>query len=76
MPFQYANAVENGTENKNTSTESDPVTDMIEKLECQRTAIFDKASKKIHKAQEVCSRSYNCRNATGTKFEVGQFVLK
>ena len=76
MPFQYADAVENGNENENICTESDPVTDMIEKLQCQRTAIFDKASKKIHKAQEVYSRSYNHRHAIGAKFEVGQLVLK
>ena len=31
MPFQYADAVENGTKNENTCTESDPVTDMIKK---------------------------------------------
>ena len=76
MPFQYVDAVENGTENGNTCRDSDPVTDMINKLESQRTAIFDKASKKIHKAQEVYSRSYNCRHAIGAKFEVGQLVLK
>ena len=76
MPFQYVDAVENGTENDNTCRDSDPVTDMTNKLESQRTAIFDKAGKKIHKVQEVNSRSYNHRHAIGAKFEVGQLVLK
>ena len=76
MPFQYADAVGNGTENDNTCRDSDPVTDMINKLESQRTAIFDKASKKIHKAQKIYSRLYNHGHAIGAKFEVGQLVLK
>ena len=46
LPFQHADKTENCPDPDPFSTK-DPVVDMVEKLDVQRTAIFDKASSKI-----------------------------
>ena len=77
LPFQYADRLENTVEqNENTCPETDPVTEMISKLEAQRSVVFEKASKKIVKAQEIYSKSYNRKHGVGVKFVVGDKVLK
>ena len=58
LPFQHADKADNCPDPDPFSTK-DPVVDMVEKLEAQRTAIFDKASSKIAKAQQTYARSYN-----------------
>ena len=54
----------------------DPVVAMVEKLELQRTAIFDKAGSKIAKAQKIYARSYNNKHGAGIQFKVGDKCLK
>ena len=73
LPFQYADQMENCPDAENDISNpfstrdqdvnplstKDPVIDMVEKLELQRTAIFDKAGSKIANAQKSYARSYN-----------------
>ena len=78
--YQYADKMENCPDPENYMSNSfstkDPVVDMVEKLEIQRTAIFEKASSKIAQAQQTYSRSYNTKHGAGIPFKVGDKCLK
>ena len=63
-------------EDVNPFSTKDPVVDMVEKLELQRTAIFDKAGSKIAKAQKIYARSYNNKYGAGIQFKVGDKCLR
>ena len=90
LPFQYADQMENcpdaesdmsnpfstKDQDVNPFSTKDPVVDMVEKLELQRTAIFDKAGSKIAKAQKIYARSYNNKHGAGIQFKVGDKCLK
>ena len=89
LPFQYADQMENCSDAEsdmsnpfstkdqdvNPFSTKDPVVDMVEKLELQRTAIFDKAGSKIAKAQNIYARSYN-KHGAGIQFKVRDKCLK
>ena len=75
LPFQHVDKTENCPDPDPFSTK-DPVVDMVEKLEAQRTAIFDKTSSKIAKAQQTYARSYNNKHGAGIPFMVGDKCLK
>ena len=90
LPFQYADQMENCPDAENDMSNpfstrdqdvnpfstKDPVIDMVEKLELQRTAIFDKAGSKIANAQKIYARSYNNKHGAGIQFKVSNKCLK
>ena len=90
LPFQYADQMENCPDAENDMSNpfstrdqdvnpfstKDPVIDMVEKLELQRTAIFDKTGSKIANAQKICARSYNNKHGTGIQLKVSDKCLK
>ena len=83
MPFQYTDQTENSELNSDSGTvhdaninsDVDPVMEMVEHLEAQCKSVFERASSKIVKAQQVYARSYNKKHGGGIKFKVGDKVL-
>ena len=81
MPFQYTGQTQNselhsdcGTD-ANINSDVDPVMEMVEHLEAQCKSVFERASSKIVKVQQVYARSYNKKHGGGIKFKVGDKVL-
>lgn len=81
LPFQHADKMENCPDSEqdmsnDSSSQVDPVVDMIEKLELQRTAIFKKTGSKIAKAQKIYATFYNRKHGVEIQFEIGDKCLK
>ena len=55
---------------------TDDIVSVVESLEEQRCAIFDKAKTNTKKAEQHQAKGYNSRQAQGTPFAVGKKVLK
>ena len=55
---------------------TDDIISVVESLEEQRHAIFDKAKTNIKKPQQHQAKGYNNRQAQGTPFAIGEKVLK
>ena len=51
---------------------TDDIISVVDSLEEQRHAIFDKAKTSIKKAQQHQAKGYNTRQAQGTPFAVGE----
>ena len=92
LPFQYAEKINNAihdTDNDDIdylgdnesdtqpdSTCADMLLVTVHKLEEQCKEIFEKAEKKIKKAQKHQAKCYNRRHNIGKAFEIGSLVLK
>ena len=82
MPFQYADQTQNSELNSDSGTDAnidsdvDPVMEMVEHLEAQCKSVFERASSKIVKVQQVYARSYNKKHEGGIKFKVRDKVFQ
>ena len=84
LPFEYADQSDNlepesvvlGAKSSSDISDSDPISDILNKMEAQRKQIFQGAEQNIKKAQSEQAKWYNIQNGAGQAFEVSQYVLK